>query len=74
MTKVFTPDSRLASNTAGVLGADPDSVVITKRHTSGVNTYYVATVGQKSYACSINGGNLLTYGMMTAPRCNPINN
>lgn len=71
-TKMLVPDSRLASNTAGVLGVAPGDVTITDRRGAGTNTYYTAHVGEKSYACIMNGGNLMTFGMVNPPLCNPV--
>ena len=72
-TKVLVPDSRLASNTAGVLGVSPDAISITDRRGAGTNTYYTAHVGNRSYACTLNGGNLMTFGMVNPPICTRMN-
>jgi hypothetical protein len=71
-TKILVPNSRLASNTAGVLGVSPDAITITDRRGAGTNTYYVAHVANRVYACTVNGGNLMTLGMVNPPTCNPI--
>lgn len=70
-TKTLVSDSRLASNTAGILGVAPDAVTISDRRSAGTNTYYTAHVCKRSYACTMNGGNLMTFGMMNPPVCNP---
>ena len=63
-------NERIISNTAGVLGISPDDITISNRRTEMVNTYYIAKTKKGAvYACAINGGNLLTAGMVNAPTC-----
>jgi hypothetical protein len=66
-------DSRIADNTAGILGVSPASLTISDRRSEATNTYYLAQMqnGQK-YACVINGGGALAMGMVNPPSCNPI--
>lgn len=71
-TKMLVPDSRLASQTAGVLGVAPEAVTISNRRGAGTNTYYTATVGDRTYACILNGGSVMTFGMVNPPMCNPV--
>ena len=72
-TKLLTPDSRIARETAGILGVSPEQVTITDRRGAGTNTYYVAHVGRRKWGCVINGGNLMTIGMVNPPSCTPAN-
>ncbi len=69
-TKVFVPDTRLASLTANMLGVNAEDVAISNRRGGGLNTYYTARVGGRSYACMVNGGNAMTFGMVNPPLCN----
>lgn len=63
-------DDRLISNTAGVLGVPQNELTITNRREETPNTYYIATTKSgKKYACVINGGNMLTFGMTNPPSC-----
>lgn len=63
-------DDRLVANTAGVLGVTPSDLSISDRRTELTNTYYVARVrGGATYACTINGGNALSLGMVNPPFC-----
>jgi hypothetical protein len=63
-------DERIISNTAGVLGVPPADLTISDRRTEATNTYYIArTRNGASYACTINGGNALTFGMVNSPFC-----
>lgn len=69
-TATMLSDERIRSNTAGVLGTAESEISLSERRTQGVNTYYVATKADgSSYACVINGGNLLTMGVVNAPIC-----
>lgn len=64
-------NERIASETAGILGVSPEELSIQNRRTEATNTYYVArTKTGKEYACVINGGNALTFGMVNPPSCN----
>lgn len=63
-------DDRIATNTAGILGVSPSQVTISDRRTEFPNTYYTArTSTGQTYVCAINGGNALTFGMVTPPSC-----
>jgi hypothetical protein len=65
-------DDRIISNTAGALGVPPADVTISDRRSAGpTNTYYTAHVrGGATYACVINGGGALAFGMTNPPLCN----
>ena len=63
-------DERIKSETAGALGYPPNDVTIVSRRTEGVNTYVsLLTVDKHEYSCIINGGNLLSMGMVNPPMC-----
>ena len=63
-------DDKIQTNTALVLGVPDDSVRISNRRYDGAtNTYYSATSGGRSYSCMINGGTVMTLGMVNAPQC-----
>lgn len=68
----FMSDDQIKSKVGGTLGYAPDAVTILSRRTSGTDTYVdVRVQGKKTYACTLNGGNLLTAGMINPPTCNP---
>ena len=63
-------DDRIQSNTAMALHVSPERVQISdRRYDGGVDTFYVATVGRRSYSCVINGGTVMSLGMTNAPQC-----
>lgn len=63
-------DSRLRSNTAMALGQPDDAVTITNRRFDGItNTYYNARTPRGTFTCVLNGGTVLSAGMVNAPRC-----
>lgn len=64
-------DERLKSEAAGALGLQPDQLTLLNRRTEGTNTFY-AVKGRdgKEYSCTLNGGNLLSFGMTNPPSCN----
>lgn len=65
-------DDKIKSETAGVLGASPDQVVISNRTYDGMtNTFYTASSGGRTYACTINGGTVMSFGQTNPPTCNP---
>lgn len=63
-------DDRIRSESAGALGYDPAALTLVSRRTEGTNTYVAlkATDG-KEFNCIINGGNILTMGMINPPMC-----
>lgn len=64
-------DERIRTNTAGVLGESAESVSISNRREQTPNTYYTATIKSGAeYDCLINGGNVMTLGMVNPPLCN----
>ena len=65
-------DDKIQTDTALAIGAPVDSVRISDRRYDGAtNTYYKATAGGRSYSCVINGGTVMTLGMVNAPQCTP---
>ena len=68
----FISDDQIKSKVGGTLGYAPDQVTILNRRTVGTDTYVdVQTPAKKTYACSLNGGNLLTAGLINPPSCTP---
>jgi hypothetical protein len=63
-------DERIKSETGGVLGLSPSQLTIVDRRTEGTNTYVQlkAKTGQE-FNCIINGGNLLSMGLVNPPMC-----
>ncbi|WP_449302099.1 hypothetical protein [Pseudoxanthomonas mexicana] len=65
-------DERILSETGGVLGLSPSELTLVERRTEGTNTYVtLKTRNGKIYACTVNGGNLLSFGMTNPPVCQP---
>lgn len=65
-------DERILSETGGVLGLSPTELTIAERRTEGTNTYVTLKASNgKTYACTVNGGNLLSFGMTNPPVCQP---
>jgi hypothetical protein len=49
----------------------PSDLTLLERRTEGVNTYVTLKAKSgKTYACTVNGGNLLSFGMTNPPVCN----
>lgn len=65
-------DERILSETGGVLGLPPAELTLVERNTQGLNTYVtIRDKNGKTYACTVNGGNLFSFGMTNPPICNP---
>lgn len=65
-------DDRILSETSGVLGLSPADITLIDRRTEGTNTYVtLKSRTGKTYACTVNGGNLLSFGMTNPPVCQP---
>ena len=65
-------DERILSETGGVLGLSPSELTLVERRTEGVNTYVTLKASNgKTYACTVNGGSLFSFGMTNPPVCNP---
>lgn len=66
----FLSDEEIKSKVAGTLGYPLNRTVLSDRRTDGTNTYaIVRTDDKKEFACTINGGNLLSMGMVNPPTC-----
>ena len=64
-------DERILSETGGVLGLSPSDLTLVDRRTEGVNTYVTLKASHgKTYSCTVNGGNLFSFGMTNPPVCN----
>ncbi|MBL8516774.1 MAG: hypothetical protein JNM76_07365 [Betaproteobacteria bacterium] len=63
-------DERIVAESAGALGLAPSDLALLSRRTAGTNTYATLRGKDKAeYACVINGGNLLSFGMVNPPTC-----
>ena len=66
----FLSDTDVQRISARAIGYEPNDVVVQSRSTEGTNTYTtVKTKDGKVFSCTINGGNLLTSGMVNPPSC-----
>ena len=66
----FLNDDDVRRQSARALGLQPDEVKLVSRTTEGSNTYAVLQAKNgKKYACTLNGGNLLTAGGVNPPQC-----
>src|ERR1700752_4358307 len=71
-------DDQIKSQTGGTLGYAPGDLTIVSRRTEGTNTYVALKASDgREFNCVINGGNLLTMGIVNPPMCSkkgePIN-
>ena len=65
-------DERIRDNTAMALGQPNSAVVIADRRYDGMtNTYYTAQTPHGAYNCVINGGTVLSAGLVNPPDCHP---
>lgn len=63
-------DEKLISQTSGALGYSPNQLTLVGRRTEGNNTYAELKAGDgKEFNCIINGGNMLTMGIVNPPMC-----
>ncbi len=63
-------DDRVVSESAGALGYEPSQMTLLSRRTEGTNTFATLRAADgKEFACTINGGNLLSAGMVNPPTC-----
>ena len=66
-------NNRIIDETAGELKMLPDDITIENRRSEKINTYYsVKTKDGREFNCIINGGNILTFGILDPPRCTEI--
>jgi hypothetical protein len=64
-------EDRIRSETAGTIGVQPDAITISNVRHEMTNTYYTArTKSGDEYACTLNGGNIMTFGMTNPAICN----
>lgn len=64
-------DDRIKSSTEMALGQPSGTITISDRRYDGVtNTYYRARTPGGSYSCVINGGTVLSFGMVNPAQCN----
>jgi hypothetical protein len=65
-------DDRIRNNTALALNQPESNVTISDRHYDGMtNTYYTARTSRGTFTCVINGGTVLSAGIVNPPQCNP---
>lgn len=63
-------DSRIQNETAMALGVPGGSVLISgRRYDGGTNTYYTARTPRGMFNCTLNGGTVLSAGIVNTPRC-----
>ncbi len=63
-------DDKVVSESAGALGYEPSQLTLLTRRTEGTNTYVTLRADNgKEFACTINGGNLMSAGMVNPPSC-----
>ena len=66
-------NDRMTSAIAGTLGVPPSQVTLSDRRSDGpTNTYVLAHITNgKTYACTVNGGGALAFGIINPPSCQP---
>lgn len=65
----LTPD-RIREETSAALGVPASDLTITDQRQEMTNTFYTATTRSgERYACTLNGGNLMTFGMTNPAVC-----
>ena len=64
-------NDRAVSSIAGQLGVQPADVTVVSRTNDGpTNTVFLVEArGQGRFVCTINGGNVLTFGMTNGAAC-----
>jgi uncharacterized protein YceK len=68
----FLSDANIKSKVGGTLGHAADSLTLIERRTEGTNTYVIVRLrDRKEFACTLNGGNLLSAGIVNPPTCTP---
>lgn len=68
----FMSDDDIKSKVAGTLGYSVNNITLLNRRADGTNTYAVVkTNDRKEFSCTLNGGNLLTMGIVNPPSCTP---
>ncbi len=66
-------NDRMTSAIAGTLGVSPSQVTLSDRRSDGpTNTYVLAHITNgRTYACTVNGGGALAFGIINPPSCQP---
>lgn len=68
----FLSDADIKSKVGGTLGHAAQSITLIDRRTEGTNTYVTVRLkDRKEFACALNGGNLLSAGIVNPPTCTP---
>ena len=68
----FLSDADIKSKVGGTLGHAADAITLIDRRTEGTNTYVTVRLrDKKEFACTLNGGNLLSAGIVNPPTCTP---
>lgn len=68
----FLSDDDVLEESAAALGYKAAQLTLTSRETKITNTYVSLTANDgKEFHCIINGGNLLTLGIVNPPMCAP---
>jgi hypothetical protein len=68
----FLSDDDAKAKVAGPLGYPTGALTLLTRKTEGVNTYVtVRASDNKTFVCTINGGNALSMGLVNPPDCRP---
>lgn len=69
LNKSVMSDDDIKGATAGVLGVQPAEVALSQRREQDGVTYYLATIKAGTYACTITGGTIYTWGTYATPKC-----
>ena len=69
LNKSVMSDDDIKGATAGVLGVQPAEVALSQRREQDGVTYYLATIKNGTYACTITGGTIFTWGTYATPKC-----
>jgi hypothetical protein len=68
----LTP-ARVREETSAVIGVPADEIAISNQRQEMINTFYTATTRSgERYACTLNGGNIMTLGMTNPATCNKV--
>lgn len=63
-------DKEILSSTSAALGYSPSQLTIISKRVDGTNTYVnLKAKDKKEFHCIINGGNILTFGIVNPPMC-----
>ena len=68
----LTPD-RVREETSAAIGVPADEITVSNQRQEMTNTFYTATTRSgERYACTLNGGNIMTLGMTNPAICNKV--